>query len=104
MGARVTRCSGNATGAQRGAYSQVCGAATAKGAAQRAARRQDPLREQRVPRLYWAMRWQDPRVAGDRSNSQRPLAELVELAVLDPIQQRSHQQLRIPQAKPLGLA
>src|SRR2546427_11299737 len=30
MGARVTRCSGNATGAQRGAYSRVCGASTAK--------------------------------------------------------------------------
>src|SRR5437899_9854553 len=29
MGARVTRCSGNATGAQRGAYSRVCGASTA---------------------------------------------------------------------------
>src|SRR5438552_1618010 len=29
MGARVTRCSGNATGAQRRAYSRVCGAATA---------------------------------------------------------------------------
>src|SRR2546428_4834738 len=29
MGARVTRCSGNATGAHRGAYSRVCGASTA---------------------------------------------------------------------------
>src|SRR5713101_8967763 len=29
MGAQVTRCSGNATGAQRGAYSQVSGASTA---------------------------------------------------------------------------
>src|SRR2546422_471183 len=35
---------------------------------------------------------------------ERPLAELVELAVLDPIQQRRDQQLRIPQAQPLGLA
>src|SRR3989449_8895891 len=33
MGARVTRCSGNATGAQRGASSGVCGASTAKRAA-----------------------------------------------------------------------
>jgi hypothetical protein len=31
-------------------------------------------------------------------------AELVELAVLDPVQQRRDQQLRIPQAQPLGLA
>src|SRR6266705_5427363 len=30
MGARVTRCSVVATGAQRGAYSRVCGASTAK--------------------------------------------------------------------------
>src|SRR5712664_1065578 len=29
MGAQVTRCSGNATGAQHGAYSRVCGASTA---------------------------------------------------------------------------
>src|SRR2546428_8741851 len=29
MGARLTRCSGNATGAHRGAYSRVCGASTA---------------------------------------------------------------------------
>src|SRR2546426_2580498 len=29
MGAQVTRCSGNVTGAQRGAYSRGCGAATA---------------------------------------------------------------------------
>src|SRR2546428_9710724 len=29
MGARVTRCSVNAAGAQRGAYSGVCGASTA---------------------------------------------------------------------------
>src|SRR5439155_23845232 len=29
MGPRVTRCSGNATGAQRGAYSRVGGASTA---------------------------------------------------------------------------
>src|SRR2546422_3979141 len=35
---------------------------------------------------------------------ERPLAELIELAVLDPVQQRRDQQLRIPQAQPLGLA
>src|SRR5437867_4500691 len=53
MGARVTRCSGNATGAQRRAYSRSAGLR----------RRFDPLqrKEQRVPRLYWgAMRGQDP--------------------------------------------
>src|SRR5207244_7448569 len=101
MGARVTRCSGNATGAQRRAYSRGCVASTASrpvavgvGGAERgapmsqrayrrvrvaatpkppvakegatgsrlsgAARRQDPLREQRVPRLRWVMRGQDP--------------------------------------------
>ena len=52
----------------------------------------------RNAQLYWAMRWQDPRAAGDKTRLQRPLAELIELAVLDPIQQRRHQQLRIPQA------
>ena len=43
------------------AYRRVCGAATPKRHEHvRVTRRQDPLREQRVPRLHWAMRWQDP--------------------------------------------
>src|SRR5437016_2770447 len=58
----------------------------------------------RNAQLRWAMRGQDPRAPGAKIRSQRSLAELVELAVLDPVQQRRHQQLRIPQAQPLGLA
>src|SRR5437867_1539590 len=54
------------------------------------------LRRRNAP-LSGAARRQDPIL-------ERPLAELIELAVLDPIQQRRHQKLRIPQAKPLGLA